>query len=302
VRQHPQSGPTRKSAIETSSPAAVRLRTLLGDYPVTRALKQGEVRSPHVALEFADVKVPNTAFKRVVRELAFDVAELAIVTFLMAKAYGKPLVLLPTVVMGRFQHPYIVYDAERGPLAPRDLAGRRVGIRSYSVTTATWIRGILADDYGVDLDRVQWVTFEDAHVAEFRDPPAAERAAAGKDLVRMLLEGEIDAAIVGAVPSDPRLKPLIPDPLAAAEAWRRKNGALQINHMVVVKESLSKSNPRAVQEVYRLFLAAKQAAGLPAKGELDANPFGVEANRRNLEVAGRGSSRGGSESTSSSTT
>jgi 4,5-dihydroxyphthalate decarboxylase len=268
-----------------SSPAAVRLRALLGDYPVTAALKKGEVRSADVALDFADVKVPNTAFKRVVRALEFDVAELAIVTFLMAKAYGKPLVLVPTVVMGRFQHPFLVYNTERGPLAPGDLAGRRVGIRAYSVTTATWIRGILADDYGVDLDRVKWVTFEDAHVAEFRDPPAAERAAPGKDLLRMLLEGEIDAAIVGAVPSDPRLKPLIPDPAAAAEAWRRKNGALQINHMVVVKDSVSQSHPRAVREIYRLLVESKRAAGLPAKGELDANPFGVAANRRNLEVA-----------------
>jgi 4,5-dihydroxyphthalate decarboxylase len=263
----------------------VRLRALLGDYPVTAALKKGEVRSPELALDFADVKVPNAAFKRVVRELEFDVAELAIVTFLMAKAHGKPLVLVPTVLVGRFQHPFIVYNAERGPLSPGELAGRRVGIRSYSVTTVTWIRGILADDYGVDLDRVRWLTCEDAHVAEFRDPPGIERAAAGKDLAAMLLAGEIDAAVLGAVPKDPRLKPLIPDPAAAAEAWRRKNGALQINHMVVVKDSLSKSNPQAVREVYRLLAESKRAAGLPAKGEPDANPFGVEANRRNLEVA-----------------
>ncbi len=266
-------------------PEPVRLRALLGDYPVTAALKKGEVRSPDIALDFADVKVPNTAFKRVVRDLEFDVAELAIITFLMAKAYGKPLVLVPAVLIGRFQHPFIVYNAERGPLSPGDLAGRRVGIRSYSVTTVTWIRGILADDYGVDLDRVKWVTFEDAHVAEFRDPPGVERAVASKDLTTMLLEGEIDAAILGALPSDPRLRPLIADPAAAAEAWRRKNNALQINHMVVVKDSLSKSNPRAVQEIYRLLAESKRAAGLPAKGEPDANPFGVEANRRNLEVA-----------------
>src|SRR5262245_66596368 len=89
----------------------------------------------------------------------------------MAKAYGKPLLLLPAVVMARFQHPHIVYNMERGPLSPADLAGRRVGTRSYTVTTSTWLRGILADDYGVDLNRVKWITFEEAHVAEFRDPP-----------------------------------------------------------------------------------------------------------------------------------
>ncbi len=265
---------------------STRLRALVGDYSVTAALKNGTVRSPHVALEFADVKVPNTAFKRVVRDLEFDVAELAIVTFLMAKAYGKPLALLPAVLVGRFQHPYIVYNAERGPLAPGELAGRRVGIRSYSVTTVTWIRGILANDHGVDLARVKWVTFEDAHVAEFRDPPGVERAAPGKELVQMLLEGEIDAAIIGGpAPKDPRVKTLFPDPDAAAQAWQRKNGALQINHMVVVKDALTKSDPRAVQEVYRMLLESKRAAGLPPRGELDANPFGLEANRRNLEVA-----------------
>lgn len=264
----------------------VKLHALLGDYPNTLALKTGEVRSPHVAFDFADVKVANTAFKRVVRDLEFDVAELAIVTFLMAKAYGKPLVLLPAVVTARFQHPYLVYNAERGQLAPGDLAGRRVGIRSYSVTTAAWIRGILADDYGLDIDRVRWVTFEDAHVAEYRDPPTAERAPAGKEALPMLIAGELDAVVVGnPVLTDPRLKTLIPDPAAAAEHWYKRNRAIQINHMVVVSESLSKSNPRAVQEVFRLLQESKKAAGLPSGSGVDMNPFGVEANRRNLEVA-----------------
>jgi 4,5-dihydroxyphthalate decarboxylase len=220
----------------------------------------------------------------VVRDLEFDCAELAVVTFLMAKAYGKPLSLVPAVVMARFQHPHIVYNMERGPLSPGDLAGRRVGTRSYTVTTSTWLRGILADDYGVDLHRIRWVTFEEAHVAEFRDPPSVERAPEGKELTAMLLAGEIDAAILPSVPTDPRLKPLIPDPAAAAEAWRRKYNAIQVNHMVVVKDSLSKSQPEAVREIYRLLLESKKAAKLPKAGELDVNPFGVEANRRNLEV------------------
>src|SRR5205823_8944751 len=125
-------------------------------------------------------------FRRVVRDLAFDVAELAIVTLLIAKAHGTLLVLLPAVVLGRFQHPYLVYNRERGPLAPGDLEGRRVGIRSYSVTTVTWLRGILADDWGIDLDRVTWVTFEEPHVAEFRDPPTVQRADPGKDMIAML--------------------------------------------------------------------------------------------------------------------
>ncbi len=254
-----------------------RLRALLGDYPVTRALKNGEIVSPHLRLDFADVKVPNTAFKRVVRDMEFDVAELAIVTFLVARAHGKSPALLPAVITARFQHPLIVYDAGRGLLTPGDLAGHRIGLRSYSVTTATWIRGVLADDYGVDLERVRWVTFEEPHVAEFRDPPNVERAPEGRDVVAMLLAGELDAAIVGEAPKDPHLKPLIPDPAAAAEAWRAKTGAIQINHAVVIKESLPKP---VVEEVYSLLVESRRAAGNP-----EMNPFGIEENRRNLEVA-----------------
>ena len=144
----------------------LRLPTLLGDYPNTKALKSGEIRSASVAFDFADVKVPNTAFKDVVRHLKYDVAELAIVTFLQAKVHGKPLVLLPAVVVGALPHPFLVYNAERRRISPADLKGKRVGIRAYSVTTAAWVRGVLQNDHGVDLDGIQWVTFEDPHVAE----------------------------------------------------------------------------------------------------------------------------------------
>ena len=239
-----------------------------------------------VRLAFADVKSASAGFKRAVRDLAFDVAELAIVTFLVAKAHGKPLALLPAVVLGRFQHPYLVYNRERGHLTPGDLTGRRVGIRSYSVTTVTWLRGILAEDWDVDLDTITWVTFEEPHVAEFRDPPSVQRAGPGKELLGMLLAGEIDAAILGGeMPKDPRVVPLIPDPAAAARAWREKHQAIQVNHMVTVKASLSRSQPHVVEEVYRMLVASKRAAGPPPAGEPDTTPFGVEANRRNLEIA-----------------
>jgi 4,5-dihydroxyphthalate decarboxylase len=260
---------------------AAPLKALLGDYPVTRALKEGRVRSPRLQLDFAPVATPAAAFKRAVRALEFDLAELALVTFLMAKDRGVPLALLPAVVVARFQHPLLVQDAARAALAPPGLEGLRVGVRSWSVTTGMWIRSILAEDYGVDCSRVRWVTFEEAHVADFRDPPAVERAPAGKDMVAMLLAGELDAAIVAerALP-DARLKGVIPDPAAAAAAWRTKHGGLQINHMVTVKESLLGSDPDAVREVWRLLAESRAAAGAPA-----LNPFGWEANRRNLEVA-----------------
>ncbi|HTQ78247.1 MAG TPA: phosphate ABC transporter substrate-binding protein [Burkholderiales bacterium] len=253
------------------------LHTLLGDYPVTAALKSGAVSSPRLGLRFADVKLPQQAFKRVVRDLEFDLAELALVTFLLARAHDKPYRLLPAVVTARFQHPYLVHDAERGRLSPKELEGRRVGLRSYSVTTAAWVRGMLADDHGVDLAKIRWITFEEPHVAEFRDPPNVQRAPAGKDIKAMLLAGELDAAILGEVPAEPRLRPVIADPEAAAKAWRARTGAIQINHMVVAKRSLEASS---VDEFYALLARSRAAAGNPSM-----NPFGLEPNRRNLEVA-----------------
>lgn len=247
------------------------MKALLGDYPVTKHFKA------HASLEFADVAVPNTAFKRVVRDLEFDVAELALMTFLLAKAHGKPYRLLPAVLTARFQHATLAYNPERGELSPGRLAGRTVGMRSYSVTTATWVRGILADDYGVDLGAVRWVTIEDPHVAEFRDPPNATRLPLGKDLTAMLLAGELDAAILAEPPKEGPLRTLIPDPVAAAAAWRARNGAIQINHMMTVKSTVSESRARAL---FSLLKESRRAAGDP-----EMNPFGLEENRRNLEVA-----------------
>jgi 4,5-dihydroxyphthalate decarboxylase len=248
-------------------------------------MKSGEIRCADLAFDFAELKVPHTAFKRVVRDLEFDVAELAIFTFLLARAHGKPLSLLPAVVTARFQHPFLVCDAEHGPLVPGDLQGRRIGLRSYSVTTAAWVRSVLADDYGVALERVNWVTFEEPHVAEYRDPPNVERAPPGKDMISMLREGTLDAAIVGEFPSDSRLLPVIPDPAAAAQAWHQRTGALQINHMLVIKNALAKDRSQVAEAIVRLFSESKRAAGLPAPDTLDMNPVGREMNRRNLEVA-----------------
>jgi 4,5-dihydroxyphthalate decarboxylase len=191
--------------------------------------------------------------------------------------------LLPAVVVGMVPHPFLVYNAERGQLAPSDLKGRRVGVRAYSVTTVTWIRGILQNDHNVVLDSVKWVTFEDPHVAEYSDPPTAVRAPAGKQLVQMLLDGEIDAGVVGGPDlKDTRLRPVIPNPNEAAQAWCQRNGVLPINHMLVVKESLAKTNPAAVQEIYRLLRESRQAA--PAVSGLDPIQFGVDNIRDSLEL------------------
>jgi 4,5-dihydroxyphthalate decarboxylase len=250
------------------------LKTLMGDHDVTRQFKTRTDK-----FDFVEVKGSAAQyFKRVVRDLEFDVAEMAIITYLIGKAHGKPYRLLPFVVLARYQHPYLVYNAERGSVTPEDLHGKRVGVRSYSVTTGAWIRNILTEDHGVDISRIKWVTFEEAHVKEFRDPPNVERAPAGKEITAMLKAGELDAAILGAIPTDPQLKPVIRNPEEAGKRWSKKHGgAIQLNHLVVVRSSMPKTQ---ADEVYGLLVESKKAAGDPPM-----LPHGVEANRRNLEVA-----------------
>ncbi len=260
------------------------LSAAFDDYPHTLPLKRGEINSPRVAFAFSDIKPANRFFKPMVRELKFDVSEMAIATYVQAKAYGKPLVLMPATMMGRFQHGTILCNAAR-PLTPAELAGKRIGVRSYSQTTAVWVRGILENDYGVDLDKVRWVTFEDGHVAEYHEPERVERAGADKNLLKMLRAGELDAAIYGAdLPNDPTLKSLIPDAEAAAQGWYARHKVVPINHMVVVTEKLAKSNPQTVKEIYQLLLQAKKAAGLPKAGAIDFLPFGLEACRPALQT------------------
>jgi len=235
----------------------MRLRTLLGDHPGTSALKNGSIRSDLVEFDFAQYSPTNKGFKPMVREAAFDVSEMAIVTYLMAKSFGKPMVLLPDVVLARFQHGHALYNSKAGKLGPRDLNGKRVGIRSFTTTTGAWLRGILANDYGVDLDSIDWVTFEDAHVAEFVD--TTKQAPTGKQIIEMLVDGELDA-VLGEKSDHPDLKPLFADVAAEEKAWSAKHLIVPINHMVVVSQAISDNHPDAVREVHRLLTEAAAAS------------------------------------------
>src|ERR1700740_1435054 len=150
-----------------AAPPKLALHTMLGNYANVMPLKKGGVASDLIDLDFVDVKIANNLFKQVVRDAKYDLAELAIVTYVQAKSYNKPYVLLPAVVVSRGQHHTIAYNPERGELKPSDLNGKRVGVRAYTVTTGVWVRGILREEYGVDEKKIHWVTFEDPHVAEF---------------------------------------------------------------------------------------------------------------------------------------
>src|SRR5882762_551164 len=246
----------------------MRLRTLLGDHPGTSALKNGSIKSDLVTLDCAEYSPTNKGFKPMVRDGAFDVSEMAIVTYLMAKSVGKPMVLLPNVVVARFQHAHALYNAKSGTLTPADLNGKRVGIRSFTTTTGAWLRGILANDCGVDLNSIDWVTFEDAHVAEYRD--TTKRAPSGKQIVQMLVDGELDA-VLGEKSDHPDLRPLFADVATEEKAWFEKHKVVPINHMVVVSRSLADQHPDVVREVHRMLAesaAASSAAPRFDRGEM----------------------------------
>ncbi len=255
------------------------LKTLIGTYPHTVPLKSGAVSSDRVVFDFKEIVPVWDGFKGMIREDLYDLSEMAIVTYLIARAHGKQLALLPAAMIGRFQHPYAIYNATNGTLSPGDLNGKRVGIRSFTTTTGAWIRGILANDYGVDLDSIDWVTFEDPHVSEYKD--ATQRAPEGKKIVPMLLDGEIDA-VLGEQSNDPRVKPLFGDPHAEAQRWYTKHKAVPINHLMVMRTSDVAAGPDTAREVYRLLLEGKRLAGAPPKP--DPLPFGIEANWPSLEL------------------
>ena len=188
---------------------------------------------------------------------------------------------MPATIVARGQHHTIFYNPAKGHLNPGDLNGKRVGVRAYTQTTGAWLRGILEEDYGVDFKTIRWITFEDPHVAEFVDPAWVERAPEGKELLRMLQDGEIDAAIFGS--ENPEgLTPLIPDAAAAAQNWAERHGGIPINHMLVIKESITRERPDVVREVYRV-IKESTAAASPSKTP-GALRFGVAAVRKSLET------------------
>lgn len=269
-------------SMESHHPPA--LRTNLADAPVTMAMKDGRVASSLVHLDFCGPKLAHNGFKSMIREGGFDAGELAIVTYFQARAYGKPFVMLPIPVSGRTQHHCIGFNKDLEQLNPRDIEGRRVGVRTYTQTTGLWVKGILAHEHNVDLDKVTWMTIDESHLAEYTDPPNCRRLPPDANLGKMMLDGELAAAILGNdMPKDARVQTLIPDPFTEAEQWCRREGVMPINHMFVVHSDLSKQRPDIVKEIYRMLVESRNLA--PAAVSDALPPVGLEANRKTLEMA-----------------
>ncbi|MDM0075856.1 hypothetical protein QTH90_15745 [Variovorax sp. J2P1-59] len=250
------------------------LKAMFGSYPKTAALKNHEIASDRVSLDIAPVDTAQKAFKDVVRNHLFDVAELAVVTYLLAYDAGHPYTLLPFVMNGNFHHKSL-YSRADDVFSAADLRGKRVAMRSYSQTTPTWVRGILSDEYGLKMQDVQWWSQEGAHVAEYKDPDGVQGLDKTLGLEQALLDGKVDAIIAGgAIENKDKLRHVIDNPQASAREWNQRTGVIPINHVVVVKNELVRQHPDAVAEVYRMLVESREAAG--AEGVNELQPFGFE--------------------------
>ncbi len=259
------------------------LRTAIAPYPHVLALRDGTVSSPRIRFNFVEVEPITRAFRRMVRSLEFDLCEMAVTTLAQAIACGKPVTGLSAVLMRGFHHNALVCPAGSSLVGPSGLHGRRIGVRAWSQTTGVWVRGLLQHEYRVDPMAMTWVTEEDAHVAEYIDPPLVERAEA--PLNSLFRRGGIDAAVAlrGLGPGESRT--VIPEADREAARWYAATGIYPVNHALVMRRPLLADYPWLAQELMALFTAARDAARPephPIAGE--ALPYGLDANRRSIEV------------------
>jgi 4,5-dihydroxyphthalate decarboxylase len=278
------------------------LKTAIGNYGLTRPLKDGSVSTGGLQLEYIEVEPIIAAMRRMVRGLEFDVCVCAFTTYLSALSFNKPVTAIPVFVTRNFHQRAVFINTKSGIKTPRDLEGRTVGVnRGYTVTTGLWVRGILQHEYGVDLDKITWAATDDEHVAEFKLPSNANYSIRGKSIVDLLASGEIAAAVGDLRTDSPDIKPLIPNARDAGFAYYRKTGIYPLNHTIVVKNSVLQAQPRVAQELFNAFTAAKKAylAHLETASKLEASdetavalkqvvgdpfPYGVNANRKALET------------------
>jgi len=277
VRYDPANMMLTQAAMIYPTSGPVTLKTHLVDSPLVAALKSGKVSSPVVTFDFCGPPVAQDGFKRMVQQNEFDAGELAIVTYLQARTYGKPYTALPAVIAANFQHGSISYIHRGETLHPKDMEGRKVAVRSYSQTGPTWARGVLQHEYGVDLSRVTWITTDAPHVPEYEEPNNVVRVDRNeKSLDQRMIDGEADFGLLGAnAPKHPGARRLIPDHEDAAAAWCAKYRCVPINHIFVVRSELAAERPDVVDEIWRLLCESKQAAGLIA-GKIDSLPFGLD--------------------------
>jgi 4,5-dihydroxyphthalate decarboxylase len=254
----------------------IKLKIAIAGYGHTSALKEGSVRIDGVAADFVEVAPIIAAYRRMVRALEFDVCEMAPTTYLIARARGAPFMGLPIFLMRRFHHSGFVVRPDAGIHEPKDLEGKRVGVRAYSVTTGVWTRGIFVNDYGLDSAKVTWVVDDEEHVTSLALPPNVIHAPAGHSLAGMMASGELQAGLTGnagigrtgspvagwqqSAPADAPVYPeLIADAANVEAAWFARTGIYPIHGVVVVKTEVLGRHPRIARALFNAFLEAKNA-------------------------------------------
>ena len=297
-----------------------RLKIAIADYGHTRALKSGQVPIKGVDADFVQVVPIIAAFRRMVRDVEFDVCEMAPTTYMIARTRGAPYTALPIFLMRRFHHGGFVVRPDANVRAPKDLEGKKVGVRAYSVTTGVWTRGIFVNEYGLDSAKVTWVVDDEEHVTTLKLPPNVIHAGPGQSLQSMMASGEIQAGFTGPAGVGRSGPPIAnwdmnaptggdtgvyPELIANVEQvetdWFRRTGILPIHGLIVVKDELVGRHPWLPRALMDAFTAAKQ----PYLEELrrgkddsaedkryrkfstlmsDPLPYGISANRASIEA------------------
>lgn len=266
------------------------------------ALIDGRVKPEGTAPQ---VTTPADVYERMVRGLEFDIAEIAFTTFLAAKSFDIPISGIPVFSNRDVTMTLILYNARSEIREPKDLEGKRVGLRAYTVTNNTQARGLLQSEFGVDTDKVTWVVTEDAHVAQYKNPANVEYAPPGKSLEEMLKAGEIDAGMqLRGLQPDGDIRLLLTEEEANEVGLRffRRTGVYPIGHVMTIKDETLAAYPWVAVEMFRAFRASKNIylAELGARATLTARdrqslrnrelvggdplPFGLKRNRKSLEA------------------
>jgi 4,5-dihydroxyphthalate decarboxylase len=254
-----------------------RLKIAIGSYGHTVPIKVGDIPIEGVDADFVEVAPIIQAFRRMVRDVEFDICEMAPTTYMIARARGAPYIALPIFVMRRFHHGGFVVRPDAGIRTPKDLEGKSVGVRAYSVTTGVWTRGIFVNEYGLDSSRVTWVVDDEEHVASLKLPPNVVHAPKGKSLQSMMASGEIQAGFTGPAgvgragppignwdmnaPSGgaTSVYPELFTDVEDVEAdWFRRTGIYPIHGLIVVKDEHIARYPWLARSLMNAFVAAKR--------------------------------------------
>jgi 4,5-dihydroxyphthalate decarboxylase len=264
------------------------------------ALKDSRVKPRGATLECVEVAPMPRLFDRMIKDREFDVSEMAIATYLQGKEYGEPFTAIPIFPLRAFPQGTVVYNVNAGVGSPKDLEGKKIGVRAYAGTAGVWARGVLQSEYGVDPSKVTWVINDIEHIADYKFPPNVELIK-GVNLAELVTSGEIAAAIGLPAVDSPDVKPLIPNARQAQAEWYRKTGVFPINNTIVIKNELLASDPGIAEALFTAFKEAKAEylqrlkAGAQSRDEEadvrfmeivgdDPLPIGLEANRKALEM------------------